>query len=895
MSTQILTTKLYIPPVRPQVVNRPRLISRLNDGLYTKLILVSASAGFGKSTVLSQWLDQCDYPTAWLSLDENDSELSRFLRYFVVALQTVDPHIGEDVLEMLQSPYLPPTDAILTTLLNAIATIRQDMIFVLDDYHAIDSSEIDDALTFLLDHLPPQFHLVIATREDPQVPLARLRVRGQLTEVRIADLRFTAEESADFLNQMMNLSLSKEDVIALERRTEGWIAGLQLAALSLRGRDNTSDFIEAFTGSHRFVLDYLVEEVLQHQPDTVREFLLKTAILERFNHALCTAVTTRDDSKQLLDMLERANVFLIALDDTQDWYRYHHLFADALYSHLVNDYPDEISDLHLRASIWFDQHNFAPEAIQHGLKAQSFDHAADLIEKVWPEMDENYQSQTWIRWLKALPDEIVAERPILNLGHSWALLNLGDVDAAEAQLAKTEHWLEKSDEELEQMVVIDIERFKSLPATIAGARAYGALTMGNLEDGIHFAQKAIEQAPSKAHPSYRQGVSLLGVAHWAMGNLQTADTSLQKAAQEMAEVGFVSDAMGMMFILGDIRLTLGTIQSAIIGCERWLDYIENIEDTIILGPPDVHRVLVDLYLETNELENVEQFLQSAEKLAENSVLPNWESRYATTQARVQSRLGNYDEAIEWLTIAENNMTPVPLPKARPFDALKATIWIRQGKLDHAQAWLQAQNLPIDNDVTYLDEFKYITLARLLLARSRLQTGDTSDLETLLDNLKTSAEDAQRNGSLIEILILQSLYFQHQGDTKRAIHAIGQALALAEPEHIIRPFVEEGTPMIAVLKLAVRENIASNFVPQILSAFDLSENESSPAQNLIDPLSDRELEVLQMLGSDLTGPQIADKLMVSLNTMRTHTKNIYSKLGVGSRRTAVRRAEELGLL
>ena len=446
MSTPILATKLYIPPPRPKVVLRPRLIERLNEGLFRrKLTLISAPAGFGKTTLVSEWVAGCERPVAWLSLDEGDNDPTRFLTYLVAALQTIAAKIGAGVLAVLQSPQPPPIESILTALLNEIATIPDHFILVLDDYHVIDSKPIDHALTFLLEHLPPQMHLVITTREDPQLPLARLRARGQLTELRAADLRFTPAEAADFLNQVMGLNLSAEDIAALETRTEGWIAGLQLAALSMQGREDIASFIQAFTGSHRFVLDYLVEEVLQHQPEHIRSFLLQTAILDRFCAPLCNAVTEREDGKEMLDVLERSNLFLIPLDDQRQWYRYHHLFADVLQAHLMEAQPDQVSSLHQRASAWYERNGLRSDAIRHALAAQDFERAAGLIELAWPADEGSIQITTWLGWVKTLPDELVHTRPVLNVWYAYALLGSGEMEAAEARLKDAERWLEPAE------------------------------------------------------------------------------------------------------------------------------------------------------------------------------------------------------------------------------------------------------------------------------------------------------------------------------------------------------------------------------------------------------------------------------------------------------------------
>ncbi|MDQ3317343.1 MAG: AAA family ATPase, partial [Actinomycetota bacterium] len=410
MPMPILATKLYVPPPRPKGVLRPRLIERLNEGLDRRLTLLSAPAGFGKTTLVGEWLSSCPQPSAWLSLDEGDNDPTRFLAYLVAALQTVAADIGEGVLGALQSPQPPPTESILTALLNEIATAPDDFVLVLDDYHVIDAKPVDDALAFLIEHLPPRVHLVIATREDPNLPLARLRGRGQLGELRAADLRFNPSEAAEFLEGVMGLSLSAEDIAALEDRTEGWIAGLQLAALSMRGREDVAGFIRAFAGDNRYVVDYLVEEVLQRQPERVRSFLLQTSILERLSGPLCDAVTGQEGSNALLEALERGNLFVVPLDDRRHWFRYHHLFADVLRARLMEEQPDRLTTLHRRASEWYERNGSPTDAIRHALAAEDFERAAGLVELAALEMLGSSQ-ETLYRWLMALPDEVVRARP----------------------------------------------------------------------------------------------------------------------------------------------------------------------------------------------------------------------------------------------------------------------------------------------------------------------------------------------------------------------------------------------------------------------------------------------------------------------------------------------------
>ena len=535
MSTPILATKLYIPPPRPKIVLRPRLIERLNYGLSSsrKLTLISASAGFGKTTLVSEWIaaltpsplpvgEGLGVRVAWLSLDEGDNDSIRFLTYLVTALQTLAPNMGAGVITVLQSPQPPPIESILTALLNEITTIPDNFIFVLDDYHIIDSKPVDSAIAFLLEHLPPQMHLVVTTREDPQFPLARLRARGQLTELRAVDLRFTPSEAAEFLNQMMGLNLSAEDIVALEARTEGWITGLQLAALALQGslsmqghasRD-TSRFIQSFTGSHRFVLDYLVEEVLRRQPKHIRSFLLQTSILERLSGSLCDAVTGQKDGRGILETLERGNLFIVPLDDQRQWYRYHHLFTEVLLAHALEEQPGQIPLLHKRASAWYEQNDLPAEAIRHALTARDFERAAGLIEKAYPAMDASLQSVVWLGWVRKLPDEVVRARPVLSVDYARALMDNGEFESGKPWLQEAEQRLEGS---AEGIVVADEAQFRALPVMIALAHSLHAQSQGDIGGTVKYAELALELSPEEDSYSHAMAAVTLGTAYWEIG------------------------------------------------------------------------------------------------------------------------------------------------------------------------------------------------------------------------------------------------------------------------------------------------------------------------------------------------------------------------------------------
>jgi LuxR family maltose regulon positive regulatory protein len=913
MPAPILATKLYIPPPRPGIVPRRRLVERLNEGLAAgrKLALISASAGFGKTTLASEWIAGCKRPVAWLSLDEGDKDPTRFLTYLVAALQTIVPNIGAGALAVLQSPQPASTESILTTLLNEISTIADSFILVLDDYHVIDSKPVDEALTFLIEHQPPRIHLLIASREDPPLPLARLRVRGQLTELRAADLRFTPAEAAEFLNRMMGLKLRDADIAALEARTEGWIAGLQLAALSMQGRSDTAGFIQAFTGSHRFVLDYLAGEVLERQPERVRNFLLQTAILDRLSGSLCDAVTAQDGGRGMLETLERGNLFVVPLDDQRQWYRYHHLFAEVLQAYLFEAQLDRVSTLHRRASVWFEQNELPAEAIRHALAAKDFERAAELIERVWLEMDLNYQSATWLGWVKALPDELIRARPVVSVGYAWALLNGGELEASEARLRDAERWLEPADKQAEnssaKMVVVDEAEFRSLPASIASARAYRALALGDISGTKMYARRTLALVPEGDSIRRTQATALLGMAEYASGNLEAAEQELLKFQAMMWQANDIASAIGITFILANIKLVQGCLHEAVRAYRQSLQLAKSRGAPSFLGASDLYRGLSELLCEQGDLEAAAHHLLTAQQLGEQCALTGWPHRLCVAQARMKESQGDLAGALVLLDEAERQYVRNPLPD-RPIAALKARTWVRQGLLAEALLWVGEQNLSPDDDLSYLSEFEHLTLARVLIARykSDRADGDLHGALRLLARLLQAAEEGGRNGSVIEILIQQSLAHQAQGNLPHALAPLERALTLAEPEGYIRIFVDEGEAMRLLIEKQShnRDHPLSSYADKLLAAFTqaaaasksaMIEPEVRPAKNmLVEPLSERELEVLKLLRSELSGPEIAQQLIVSLNTLRTHTKNIFSKLGVNNRRAAIRRAEELDL-
>jgi LuxR family transcriptional regulator, maltose regulon positive regulatory protein len=911
MPIPILATKLYVPQPRAKIVLRPRLIKQLNEGLRSghKLTLISASAGFGKTTLVSEWVAGCERPAAWLSLDEGDNDPARFISYLVATLQNIKVGIGESLLGTLHALQHQPSqiEAILTSLLNEISSIPDHFLLVLDDYHSVDSQPVDQALAFLVEHQPPQMHLVIATREDPPLPLARLRVRGQLTELRAADLRFTPAEAAEFLNQMMGLNLSAENIAALEARTEGWIAGLQLAALSMQGRASrdTGNFIQAFTGSHRFVLDYLVEEVLQHQPEHIRSFLLQTSILEQFCASLCTAVAERGDSKEILDALERSNLFLIPLDDKRQWYRYHHLFAEVLLAHLQEAQPDRVSMLHLRASEWHERNGQQSDAVRHALAARDFERSAGLIELAgpWTE-DGSIQQAIWLGWIKKLPEELIRARPVLNVWYAYVLLGSGELEAAESRFGDAERWLESADALSSEVVVADPTQFKFLPATIAIGRAYIAQALGNIPDTVRYANQTLELAPEGENFRRAQASMMLGMTYWASGDLEAADRVFAEYTMKLRTDGNIPDAIGTSVVLADIRLALGRLHETVDTLEQLLQFVIDQGEPIPLDVADLRRELSKLHLEQGDLEAAAQHLQRGRELGEKAQYPVLRYRLRIDHARLKTTQGDLEGALVLLDEAQRLYIRSPLPDFCPISALKARIWVAQGKLTKALEWIRGQGLSVDDVPSYLREFEHVTLARVLITRyqSGQGTGSIREAIGLLERLLQAAEEGKRMGSVIEILASLALAHAAQGDIPPALISLGRALTLAEPEGYVRIFLDESKPMAELLGRmnASREGLTprqKTYVHKLLAAFGTEETHpSSPTlQPLIEPLSENELEVLRLLRTELSGPEIARQRMVSLSTIRTHTQHIYAKLGVNNRRTAVRRAEELGLL
>ncbi len=879
---------------------------QLDRGVLSRLTLLAAPAGFGKTTLLAGWLDAAPpgdgRSIAWLSLDRDDDEPIRFWTAVLAALAVVSPGFGSREAEVLRGPQPVALRAVLAGLLNDLATVDHDVLLVLDDFHAIESLEIREGMAFVIDNLPPRTHVVIATRVDPALPLARLRARGELTEVRGAHLRFTSDEAAAYLTQVMGLTIEADLITALTGRTEGWIAALQLAALSMQGRNDLPGFVRAFSGNDRYVVDYLVEEVLQNQTEAVETFLLETSVLDRMTGPLCDAVTGRSGGRAMLEVLERANLFLVPLDDDRSTYRYHQLFADVLRARLRDERPDRIPGLHRRASEWYARHDDSKAAVEHSLAASDFARAAEIVELAIPALRAERREAVLLAWLKRLPIELVRSRPVLSVGYAGALIASGLVDGVEARLDDAARCLDRSRQELADrpqdapthpVVVVDREEFGRLPAAIAIYRAGLALTLGDAAGTVTQATLALEIARPDDHVRRGAAAALLGLAAWGEGDLDTAYAAYVECSASLLRAGYVADVLGCATTLADIRITQGRLRDAMQIYERALQLAADQSTPVMRGVPDLHVGMSAILAERGDLQAAKDHLVRAREAGEIEGMPRFRCRLRLAEAAVREGEGDVDDALGLLDEAEHDYVADFAPDVRPIAGLRARLRLRRGEVDDALAWARERGLSATDDLDYLHEHDHVTLARCLLAQRRGAPDSAREASALLNRLLVAAEAGGRTGTVIEVLVLLAMARRSSGDEQAAAVALDRALRLAEPEGYFRVFADEGPSLEALLRAAARRHTAPRIVRRLLSSISRQDGLAlgPDPTAAVEQLSDREREVLRLLKTELSGPEIARELVVSLNTVRTHTKNIYAKLGVTNRRAAVLRAGE----
>jgi LuxR family maltose regulon positive regulatory protein len=877
--------------MRSSWVLRSRLDKRLEEGFERKLTLLSAPAGFGKTTLLVDWVHRHKIPATWFSVDKRDNDPQHFLTYVILGLQSLEAGTGEAALTMLQSPQPPPIEPILINLLNDVSRISTDFVLVLDDYHLVDASPIHDMIAFLIENLPEPMHIIIATRSDPPLPLARVRSQNLLTELRAADLSFNADETASLFSESLNLQLSTRDIQLLKTRTEGWAAGLQLAALSLQGRKDPSGFIEAFKGDNRYIADYLTEEVLNRQSEDLRNFLLHTSILGRLSGPLCDAVSDQEHGRQVLDNLEKANLFVIPLDDERRWYRYHHLFADLLQQRLSTQQSDLIPELHRRASQWFANNGFKNEAVDHAFLAQDYDRAVQLIEEIAETDWDRARESQLLRWFKKLPDEKIDANPKLCIFYARELFKSGYMDDTEKSLRAAEQMLATTPGD-------DLNK-AGLRGRIAVIRAYMLTRTGDLSGTVDFSSRALKLLPEKDLNWRSVAATLLGMGY-GPGRLVEQQDAFSEAMEISKAAGNIYYHIFAGSCLASAMVHRGRLKEARNFIGQMLDLaIENgIEQTGIGG--SLYGNLGLILCEWNDFEKGIPLIRKGIKLSELGRDPVLLAvcKVALLRALIyRMDLAGVLKLMEDLNEIARNFA-LPSWIATVISAFNVFGWLGGGNLDAALQWARERGLSADDELDNLHEVEYIALAHILIAQSKLDEADQ-----LLQRLIENAAAGDRVYMLTEMRLWRVMIFTLKADKAAALAELKLALALAEPGGFIMIFVSKGNHVAELLEeiLAVKKQdhdaakagFSLSYAKKIRSAFKTVK--PPKIEGLLDPISERELEVLHLIAAGLSNKEIAEKLFISLNTVKTHTKSINSKLDVNSRTRAVARAKELGLL
>jgi LuxR family transcriptional regulator, maltose regulon positive regulatory protein len=914
----LLATKLHVPQPRPGFLPRPRLVQRLAAGMTGDLVLVCAPAGFGKTSLLADWARGGQPRVVWLSLDPGDNDPARFWRYLAAALDPACAGLAQQVAALLGGPQ-PPLAAVVGAVVNALAAQPDQVALVLDDYHLVEAAPVRESVELLVGHLPPQLRLVLAGRADPPLPLARLRARGQLVELRERELRFTPEETAALLGEVVGLDLPAGSLAALAARTEGWVAGLQLAVLSLRGRSDPAEFVASFSGSHRYVLDYLTEEVLARQPEQLVRFLVESSVLERLCGPLCQAVTGRADSQGLLEQVERANLFLLPLDEVRGWWRYHQLFADLLRARLMQEHhPERVVGLHRAAAAWCEAHGLTDDAIRHALAAGDATWAARLVERHADALLLRSEEATLRRWLQGLPAELVRSRPRLCLAQAVAAL-IGDrLEAVEPLVADAERALADRGDQPEEPYEPSVGRATSLlanvPAAITLVRANLARNYGDADHATAFSQQAMTQLGEEDWLLRSFAEYYLAMADWLRGRLVEAEQALAGLVPEQLAAGERYFAR-LFYDLGQVRRAQVQRARGHLGAALGT-YRQLLEVAAAPGQPappaaGIAQVgMAEVLYERGELDAALDHATQGVALAREFGWTRPLGAGLTILGWIRRAQGDRAGALEAMREAERvELSPAVVGLLNPMPAVRAQLALANGEVADAARWVQARGLGAEDDLSYPREREYLVLARVLLAQDR-----PDQALGLLERLHALAAAQQRTGSLIEIRALQALALAGSGDERGALAALAEALRLCAAEGYLRVFVDEGAAMASLLgrlaapdrreRVAAGGNVPPDYLARLLASFQpaaarvphrAGRADAGLLPGLVEPLSERELQVLGLLAVGRSNQQIATELVVALDTVKKHVSHLLDKLGVANRTQAVARARELQLL
>jgi LuxR family transcriptional regulator, maltose regulon positive regulatory protein len=912
MPAPLLRTKFYIPPPQPRLVARPRLLDKLAGAFRpgVRLVLISAPAGYGKTTLLSDWIADLQRSASpvqfcWLSLDAEDNDLYRFWRYLIAALQTVNPSVGIDLMEQLASSPPPPIPQLLVMLINDLAALPAPLALVLDDFHVIENKAVQESLAYLLEHLPEKVYLVLSARADPFLPLHRLRGRGQMIELRTADLRFTSEEAAAFMNQRLDVTLGQKEAGVLEARIEGWVTGLQMAALSMQGRQDWRAFLDNFRGSHHYILEYLTEEVISRQPPAVQAFLMQTAILDRFCAPLCDSVvqagedqaggSTLKSSDQILAYLETSNLFLVPLDQERQWFRYHHLFSDLLQARLRSLNPGIEVRLYLRASEWFERSELGPEAIRYAIRGKHYERAADLLERSNLEMWAR-SSVIQMRMVHDIPYEVIRERPWLMLGLLWTFVITGQYGKVMSTL-----------NDLEQIVQMrpELPGVSLISGFTAAVRAYIAELQGKPAD-----LEALYANAMKVLHMDRTGIGnsagfMLGYVLYINGKFDDADRVLFDSVKTDLESSTTNALPISMSRAGRLRLARGRLHAAADLYRQNLEEIDQRGAWRFYLSGLMNLGLAEVLREWNDLEAAEAQARTGDERNNAWGIPHAIASGCALLARIHLAQGNATLALQTLEAGEKRVGQATiLPDARSeIDSAWVRAWLALGDVRSAERLCAKKGVHPQGNLSFRQELDYLSLARVMLAQQGWETA-----HSLLIRMAAAAVDGGRSGRLTEILVLDALclFSLERGSFTRALEVLHRALVLGEPEGYARVFLDEGEPLAKLLRLGCqsgqwRSAPLQAYVDRLLAGFSVTAPVSAapgaqgPQGTLVEPLSEREVEVLSLLAEGLSNREIGERLYISTGTVKAHAHSIYGKLDVNNRTQAIARARQLGVI